>query len=133
MRKCARVIIIDNSKILLIHRIKHGREYYVLPGGGIEDTESPEMTAIREVQEEMSLDISIDKLLWEFEDEFNLGYYFLAKDFSGKLKLGGPEASRQSDDNIYSFEWVALERLNEINLVPQEIKNKILAMFNNIN
>jgi len=29
-------IIIKDEKILLLHRINHGKEYYAFPGGGIE-------------------------------------------------------------------------------------------------
>ena len=45
--KTARGVIIKNNKILLIHRLKKGEEYFVLPGGGIEDGETPEATIKR--------------------------------------------------------------------------------------
>ena len=33
-------IIINDGKILLIHRFRDGKEYWVLPGGGVEQSES---------------------------------------------------------------------------------------------
>ena len=33
-----------------------GRTFYSIPGGGIEDGETPEQTAIRELKEECGLD-----------------------------------------------------------------------------
>ena len=44
MRNRAGGLLIENGKILLIHRIKNingeRKEYYVVPGGGIEEKEN---------------------------------------------------------------------------------------------
>lgn len=32
-------MIVNNEKILLMHRINNGKEYYVFPGGGVENIE----------------------------------------------------------------------------------------------
>lgn len=53
----ASAIIIRDNKILLVHRKKDGREYWVFPGGGIEDYEKPEETVKREVFEGTNLRI----------------------------------------------------------------------------
>ena len=55
------VCILDN-KILLIHRINLERpvgeqEYYVIPGGGVEEGESLQDAAVREVDEETSVKV----------------------------------------------------------------------------
>jgi ADP-ribose pyrophosphatase YjhB (NUDIX family) len=42
IRKRATAIIIENGKILLIKRIKSGMEYFVVPGGGVEEGETLE-------------------------------------------------------------------------------------------
>ncbi len=131
MVKGARVIILDNGKLLLIHRFKKGKEYWVLPGGAIEGRETPEQTAIREIKEETNLDIELKELLWEIQEEYNsnYGYYFLAKSFKGEQRFGGPETEKQSEDNKYSLEWVSLEKLKEILFYPKEIKEKILKKW----
>ena len=51
------VIIIEKGKILLVHRIKKGKEYYVVPSGGIEKGENIGQAAVREVKEETGLDV----------------------------------------------------------------------------
>jgi 8-oxo-dGTP pyrophosphatase MutT (NUDIX family) len=38
----AGAFIVDKGKILLIHRFFQGREYYVIPGGGVEEGETIE-------------------------------------------------------------------------------------------
>ena len=58
-----------------------------------------------------------------------MGYYFLAKNFKGELKLGGPEAEKQSKDNIYLFEWFPIADLDKILFYPKDIGKKIKAKF----
>lgn len=55
------VIIVKNNKILLEKR--EDFEVWSIPGGGVEDDESLEMAAIREVKEEVGIDIEIKYLL----------------------------------------------------------------------
>ena len=50
-------IIVNDSKVLLMHRKKEGREYWVFPGGGVEKDETSEQAAKREVLEETSLKV----------------------------------------------------------------------------
>jgi len=52
-------ILIEKEKVFLIHRQKEGCEYYVLPGGSIEEGETPEAACIREAKEETSLQVEI--------------------------------------------------------------------------
>ncbi|MFP4424052.1 MAG: NUDIX domain-containing protein [Candidatus Woesearchaeota archaeon] len=125
----SRVLIIDGKQILLIHRFKDGREYYVLPGGHMEEGETSEETAIREVKEETSLDIEIDKKLWTLKNPFDQSYhdFFLATTFSGTPKLGGEEKEKNSEKDRYILEWHLLSEIQHLNLVPAELKRRILT------
>ena len=67
----SRALILDNNKILLIHRFKDGREYFVLPGGHIEEGESEEEALIREIKEETNFATQIDKHLWTLKNTFD--------------------------------------------------------------
>lgn len=125
-KKGARVIIIDNGKILLVHRIKNKKEYFVLPGGALEEDETPLSAAIRELKEETNLDADLE-LAFEFQEKYNnnYGYYFLAKKFKGVPEFLGPELNKSSKNNQYSLEWKSLSNLAKINLYPVELKKKI--------
>lgn len=127
------LIIIDGGKILLLHRLKNGEEYYVFPGGGIEEGESAEEAVTREAKEETGFDIKISKKLWENKNKNNnrTEYYFLVDKFNGELatEIGGPEQKTQSADNVYHLEWVALDKIKDIKLLPEEIKQRVLQEF----
>ncbi|OGN12181.1 MAG: hypothetical protein A3B91_00665 [Candidatus Yanofskybacteria bacterium RIFCSPHIGHO2_02_FULL_41_29] len=120
------IIIINDDKILLLYRLKNGEEYYVFPGGGVEDGESVLDAVVREAKEETGLDVTIKLKLWEYENKDRVEHFFLADKFSGELKIGGPEETRQSADNVYRLEWVALDKVSDLKLVPEEMKTKVL-------
>jgi 8-oxo-dGTP pyrophosphatase MutT (NUDIX family) len=129
VRQRACVIIINEGKILLLHRHKYGRRYYLVPGGGVEAGESIEDAAVREAREETGLDVTLDGKLWEVEDRRQLEHYFLCGGFNGSLHLGGPEAERQSRDNVYRLEWVRLSALDDLPLRPPGLVEKIYSLF----
>lgn len=133
MKAGARAVIINDGKILLIHRIKYGKEYWVLPGGAIEEGEIPKQALIREIKEETNFDIEIEKLLWEHTDTsytpITKAYYFLIKSFKGKLEFIGPELDKMSSDNKYILEWIDLNKIKNILLYPEEIKKKLIKEF----
>lgn len=129
MRQRAGVIIIRDGKILLLHRRKYGRRYYLVPGGGVEEGETVEEAAVREAREETGLDVTLVRKLWAVESHRQTEHYFLCGGFNGRLRLGGPEAQRQSQDNVYRLEWVPLSALDGIPLFPAYLAEKIYSLF----
>lgn len=114
----AAVVILDGDRILLMHRRKRGEDYYVVPGGGIKSGETPEEAAVREAKEETGLDVRLDRKLRVFDDDGRRGHYFLATEFGGEQRVGGPERERMSSENRYDLEWVEIGRLRSIVLRP---------------
>ncbi|MFC1775094.1 NUDIX domain-containing protein [Nanoarchaeota archaeon] len=128
MRISARVIIFKDDEILLMHRKKKSREYYVIPGGGIDEGETPEEAAIREIKEETNLDICLKELFLKIENMF----FYTADYAGGELKIGGPEDKKQSEDNSYRLEWIKLKDVKNLFLVPEGIKEKINDLILNV-
>ena len=123
------LIIVDNNKILLLYRFKNGEEYYVFPGGGVESGEEIINAAIREAKEETGLDVTIQEPLWEYENNGRVEHFFLISKFNGELKIGGPEEEIQSPDNVYRLEWVSFEKVHDLKLLPETMKNRVLEHF----
>lgn len=122
-------IILDKDKILLMYRFRAGEEYYTLLGGSIEEHENLEQALVREIKEESNLEISGLEFLWQLDNRGREDNYFLVKNFSGELKLGEPELSRQNENNKYIPTWVNLTDIKNIDLKPVKIKEKILEKF----
>ena len=90
-RKSARGIILKDDNIILIHRIKENKEYYVYPGGGVEEGETNEQCVSREIKQELGIEIKILKYLYRLEEEKSIEYYFLCEYLSGEIGSGsGP-------------------------------------------
>ncbi len=64
MGRAARAIVIEDGKILVMHRNKHGSEYFTLVGGRVNDGESIEQALMREVKEETGLDVTKHRLVY---------------------------------------------------------------------
>lgn len=121
-------VIVKNNKVALIHRKKEGKDYWVFPGGGVEEGETPEEAVIREVHEELSLASKVERLLFSVESYpgGNKDPYFLCSVDSDEIKLGGPEKQRQSEKDWYSPQWVEFEKVRNLNLLPENAKREFL-------
>ena len=94
-RVSSRAIIIEDGKLLTMFRRKikkdgSVKEYYVIPGGGLEESETLEENVIRELKEEFNVDIEIVKFLSTEEYDDTIANYFLCKIVNGTPKLGVP-------------------------------------------
>jgi len=56
-------VIVQDGELLLTHWNEHGRTGWTLPGGGLEDYETPEHAAVREIKEETGYDAEVVSLL----------------------------------------------------------------------
>ena len=120
MEKTARAIIFDNDKLLVFFRrkIKDGKEitYYAIPGGHVEGEENFEETVLRELKEEMNLDIEILGYLGSMNVDNREEHYYHAKIVGGELEFGGEELERNSDNNYYEVRWLDLCELDNSNI-----------------
>lgn len=123
-------IILKDAKLLLMHRLSDGKEYYVLQGGAVEAGESSEQALRRELKEETNLNALAVKKLWEIEDSFDdrVHHFFLVENFSGEVELGGEEAERNCKSDQHILEWHDLNTLNELLVYPSGIVEKLLLI-----
>lgn len=135
MQKRVRAIIIEDGKVLLIHRITPSKNYWAFPGGGIEESDADEKAAlVRECKEELGLDVEVGDFYAEshfvMNGEDQQQHFFFCKILGGKLGTGeGPEHQPDGGyEGIYDFQWIAIEDLKNINLVPEEVKNNLLNL-----
>ncbi len=105
MGKRATAIIIRNGTVLLMRRQKPGKDYCILPGGGVDLDESFEDACIREVKEETGLDVTSLRQVRMFYGLGEQDAYFLVSVGPGEPVLGGVEARRHSPENLYTFIW----------------------------
>lgn len=123
-RKTARAIIVQDGKVLLFLRRRKSRktgrivEYYSIPGGGIDPGETAAQAAIRELKEEMSVDIQLECQVSKHVSKWFDHTVFEASIVKGtpQLHYGSEEAQRMHEHNHYEVVWVPVSKLNETNL-----------------
>lgn len=133
MRNRGSAVIIENDKVALIKRVKADCVYYVFPGGGIEEGESPEEATKREAYEELGVKIYIHEKFGEVELS-GTQYFFLAEIIDGVFGTGqGDEFVKpESDRGSYTPMWVEMNRLSTLEVHPKEIADKIQAFKEDI-
>lgn len=120
-------IVVRGDEVLLMHRVKPGKDYYTLPGGSIEDGETAEEACVRELLEETTLVGEIEAPLWVLDNQGRTEHYFLIAPVEGRARLGdGPEVSRP--DDVYEVVWVPLREVPELNLLPTLIRDRLTAV-----
>lgn len=134
--RVAGIIPMENG-FAFMHRVgvikrKDIQDYYTFPGGGLEEGETPEEGTIREIKEEFGIDVEIVRKLYEMESEkFNQKeIFYLCKYAGGEFGTGdGPEFSndpKYADGGKYIPEIIARENIENILLLPTEIKEKFV-------
>ena len=131
-RVSSRDIIIENDYVYLMfrRRIKENgemKEYYVIPGGGINENETLEENVKREVKEEFSVDVKINGYIGKDESEETIANFFSCSIISDTPKLGGEELDRCTESNYYEVRKVKIEDLDKIDVMG---KDMIIKAFN---
>lgn len=125
-KSCGAVVINDGKVLLIQHIMRH----WDIPKGHMEQGETQEQTAIRELKEETNIDIKI-----EYENKYEIEYspeknitkkvvYFIATNLNNELKAQ-PEEVKQ-------VKWIEFEEAIEI-LTFDNAKNVLRQVLQDIN
>ena len=104
-------VVFKNNRVLITQRQAEGLlgGLWEFPGGKIRDDESPEAACIREIKEEVNLDVSIDRHLAQVKHAYThfkiVMEVYCCRYVSGRVYLRGPAA----------FRWI---RLNQYENYP---------------
>lgn len=118
----AAAIIRRDNKILIAKRSTGalGIGKWEFPGGKIEFLEHPEECVVREVKEELDIEISVDKLYTissYFDEKEGKKYHILVLAFFADYVSGEIVLNDHS-----SAEWVDISSLEKYEFVPADVK-----------
>ncbi|HVY53082.1 MAG TPA: 8-oxo-dGTP diphosphatase MutT [Gammaproteobacteria bacterium] len=117
----------SNNEILVTQRPtqKSYSGYWEFPGGKKEQDETPYQTLVRELKEELDIDVQAaepwQQLEYNYPEKIVFLDIWIVNQFSGQLKGMEDQA----------FQWVSLDKLNEIDFLPanKTILEKVIERF----
>lgn len=115
LKNTARGIVVHDGKLLLMERWRDELHYFSIPGGGIEPGETPEETVVREIAEETTVTVKVQRQVLEMHDRGYIHKIYLCEYVSGEPHLlhHAPEANYGAD-NRFKPCWVPLSKLPDI-------------------
>ncbi len=128
----ATAFVYKDNKVLMIFRHKNDNEYYVLPGGHVEEGETLAYATTRELLEETSIKADFDKKLFSLIDINGRTHHIcLCKYISGVPKLANDsvEVGRASEKNIYNPMWVDVKEIKNLTIWPEQTKDFLIKYF----
>ena len=114
-RSRAVALVVRDGKILMERVFYFGREFYTVPGGGIEPGETPEQAVIRELKEECGMDGTIvRKLVTIHKEDGAAEHSFEVAVPEDREAITGydPEESAE-DPPLKEVLWMRLDEINE--------------------
>lgn len=137
MRIRAGIVLIQNGRVALIERHRAGMDYFVFPGGGMDDGETPERAAVREAMEELGIEVAIKRKLIEIQfGQRSRQIYYLVDQVGGEFGTGTGEEYTDSDPNdpeqgIYIPIWMPIEELPRYqNIYPVKVAEIVARSLN---
>jgi 8-oxo-dGTP diphosphatase len=119
-------VILYKNKILISKRSKKKEEYayrWELPGGKVNKNENLKNALIREIKEELNIDIIINKLLYivkKVNNKYNV-YYYLCKTNLCNIK-------KNNEISVYKL----INKLDYINIKMMPNDHLVLNYYNHI-
>lgn len=122
----ARALIVVDGRVALIERRNstRGRHYYIFPGGGVEEGETPFEAVTREVQEELGLAIKVRRPIAEVLYDGENHQYFQAEIVGGTFGTGhGLEMTGQTPPESGSYKpvWIPTGDLLNLPVYPAAV------------
>jgi 8-oxo-dGTP diphosphatase len=123
MRIRAGCILIEDNKLALIERQRGSRHYFSFPGGGVDKGETYEEAAVREMQEELGLQVRVIRRIADVTFNGRQQYYFLVETIGGEFGSGSGEEYGEFDPAYGTYKplWISVEELLDHNVLPHKL------------
>lgn len=105
-------LVVEDGKVLLLHR--EDENWWEVPGGKVEDGESPTEAAVREAREEIGVEVELEKPFFSGEFQHSDQIY-LWHGYIGEITDGEPSLQ---EDVFLEMKWFSKDELEDAELAP---------------
>ncbi|MCM3359470.1 NUDIX domain-containing protein [Psychrobacillus sp. MER TA 171] len=129
-------LIINDGKILIMK--DDNASYYYVPGGRVGLHEKSEDAIRREIREELSTEVAIDRLLWVnenfFEEEVSkekfheICFFYLLSLKNNDLLCKGIQFTENENGKVHTYYWKTFDEIQALNLFPLFLKKQIYGL-----
>ncbi len=126
----AGVVLLQDDLLCLIRRVRLGSTYYLFPGGGVEEGETPVEAAVREAWEELGLHVQPGRLIGDFTHNNERHLFYLAHVTGGRFGTGtGEEYTGSLRESMGTYEpvWLSITEAAGLDCRPIELVRALLS------
>ncbi len=137
------LIINPKGKFLIVNLNSFEEQFYAIPGGGVEEGESLEEAAYREVKEELGIDAKSLELIGKGETPLQFtfktpkvknGVEIIGSErhFFGFKFIGDDNEIKLQEDEVRAYKWVPFVELDKFLLFDNQLaetSEKLVELF----
>lgn len=118
IRVVAAIISDGHNRTLVTQRPadQHLGGYWEFPGGQIEDGETPQETLVREIREELDVNIIVDDFIWQERFEYDIKIVDIA--FYSCTLID--KTQKIVCKEVADFRWISNEQFKELTFPPAD-------------
>lgn len=128
-------LLVQDNKLLIMQ--DKDQPYYYVPGGRIKMNEKSEDAVKREIQEELGVEVNVNRMLWvnenffkeeTLDEQFHEVCFFYLLELKDSEAFKGEEFVVDEEGKIHTYYWKSVDEIKYINLYPQFLREKIVDL-----
>ena len=121
-------IVVQDDEILLVRHVKHGKTYWLLPGGGVKYGETLEEALVREIEEETNLDVVVERPVM-MNDSVPPDRHRHVMNICFTARITGGTLQTEDSEVLKEVRFVPIDDVTDLPLFYPDIRTPLLDAY----